>query len=229
MSNLSDIRTRSTGAEAVEIRSMHDRADRVRGVSSDAGVTLIELLVVVSLLSVVMATAYLLQGSASMMSDQIEARATAYDESRKAVDRITRELRQAVEITDQGGAVERAQPPHIEFYSDVNNDGAPELVEYDGQTGSLVRSVFDPTTVVPPFTFHSSASTSSVVIESLGSDDIFTYYDRADPPHLIVPGHEEDVSAVSLHLINSATVNGSTASVDVATWVKIRSILNSVD
>jgi hypothetical protein len=37
------------------------------------------------------------------------------------------------------------------------------------------------------------------------------------------------VSAVSLHLINSATVNGSTASVDVATWVKIRSILNSVN
>jgi len=213
----------------VDDRIMHDRADRVRCASSDRGVTLVELLVVVSLLSVVMATAYLLQGSASAMSDQIEARATAYEESRKAVDRITRELRQAVEITDKGGAVERAQPPHIEFYSDVNNDGAPELVEYDGQTGSLVRTIFDPTTVVPPFTFHSSASTSSVVIESLGSHDIFTYYDRADPPHLIVPGHREDVSAVSLHLINSATVNGSTASVDVATWVKIRSILNSVN
>jgi prepilin-type N-terminal cleavage/methylation domain-containing protein len=213
----------------VEIRSMHDRANRVRGVSSDAGFTLVELLVVVSLLSVVMATAYLLQGSASTMSDQIEARATAYDESRKAMDRVERELRQAVEITDKGGAFLTAQPRQMDFYSDVDNDGAPELVKYGVASGGLTRSVFEPTTLVAPFTFNSTASTSSVVIKTLdpGYGNVFTYYDRLDPPG--VATSKDEASAVSLHIINSATVNGQTVHVDVATWVKIRSILNSVD
>ncbi len=208
---------------------MRDRADLVLGVSSDRGVTLVELLIVVSLLSVIMVTAYLLQGSATTMSDQIEARATAYDESRTAVDRITRELRQAVEITDKGGAFSVAQPRQMEFYSDVDNDGAPELVKYDVASNGLRRRVFEPTTLVAPFTYGSTESTSSIVIKVLDGSygNVFTYYDRLDPPG--VATSSDQASAVSLHLINSATVNGQTASVDVATWVKIRSILNSVD
>lgn len=208
------------------------RARRTRGVFSDAGVTLIELLTVVSLLSVVVAAAYMLFGSASAMSDQLEARAAAMEENRKGMYSITRELRQAVEITDAGGAFQAAQPRQCEFYTDVDDDGAPELVKYRVHQGQLLRSVFEPTTQVAPYTFGATGSAEQAIISSIDGSwngNIFTYYDRSDPPAEVNNGHKEDASAVSLRLINYATVNHKTAFVDLSTWVKIRSIHNSID
>ena len=148
------------------------------------------------------------------------------------MDQITRDLRQSVELTDKGGTFLVAQPRPMEFYSAIDHDGAPELVTYRVQAPSLLRSVFEPTTQVAPYTYGSIAFSSVTVVKSLDGNwngNIFTYYDRQDPPQEVPPGHKEDVSAVALRLINGATLNKKTAFVDLSTWVKIRSVHNSID
>ena len=202
-----------------------------RASRSDDGVTLAELLVVMTLLVLVVSSSYLLMNTVSGWIDTVDARSRATDQARVMIDRITRELRQAVEITEGGGAFSDAQPRRCAFYSDVDHDGAPELVTYRVQSKYLYRSVAEPSKTVPPYAPYGAAVETLVMssVDSSWNGNVFTYYDRSDPPAEVSPGHEEDVSAVSLRLVNYATVGKKTEFVDLSTWVKVRSIKNSIE
>jgi type II secretory pathway component PulJ len=217
-------------AEKTLRRSLHTWAAR------DEGVTLPELVIVISLLTVVTFTAYLLFDAVSGMTDTVEARTTAADEARLVLDRVTREVRQAQEISAEAGAfpIGGAGPRDIQFYSDVNHDGAPELVRYWVVGRALKRSVAQPSLSVPPFAPYGTASQETTVARLLdatlaSSGAVFEYYDRQDPPVQVASGQVHLVSAVRIHIIDGATVNRRTAYVDVETWVKVRSVNNSID
>jgi prepilin-type N-terminal cleavage/methylation domain-containing protein len=204
----------------------------------DEGVTLTELVIVMSLLTVVVFAAYMLFDAVSGMTDRVEARSRAADEARLALDRITRELRQAQAIsTEEPGAFAAAGmgPRDIQFYSDVDHDEAPELVRYRVVGTALKRSVAQPTNNVPPYTPFLTASaettTASLLDAALASSTgvIFSYYDGADPPQPVGSGLVQDISAVQVHLIDGARVGAITAYVDVETWVKVRAVNNEIE
>lgn len=201
-----------------------------RTLASDAGFTLTELLVVTMLMGMVLGLVFMVLGAVNAMADGLEARTIATDENRMVMDRVTRELRQAQEIVEGDGVFLRAQPRQCAFYADVDHDGVPELIEYRVTGHTLYRSETSSTVAVPPYTYGSPRS--DVVITSVNgawSGNVFTYYDNQEPAQEVSSEHPEDVSAVELRLINAKTVNKKTAFVDLSTWVKIRSVYNTID
>jgi prepilin-type N-terminal cleavage/methylation domain-containing protein len=114
-----------------------------RIVREQEGVTLTELLIVISLLSVVVIAAYLLFDAVSGMADLVEAKSRATDQTKLAMERIIRELRQAQEIQDGGGAFAvNLLPGDMSFYANVDRSSeAPELVRYRQNGVRLLRSV----------------------------------------------------------------------------------------
>lgn len=207
-----------------------------RAARRDDGVTLVELVIVVSLLTVVILAAYMLFDAVNVMTDRVEARVRAVDEARVAMDRVTQEVRQAQEISDGNGAfaIGGMNPRDMSFYSDVDHDGAPELVRYRVVGLTLKRTVAQPTFEVPPYTPYLSASAETTVASQLdatlaASGAVFEYYDRQDPPEMVTGGQVQLVSAARVHIIDGATVNRHSAYVDMETWVKVRSVNNEID
>ncbi len=197
---------------------------------NDAGFTLTELMVVTMLMGMVIGLVFMVLGVVNSMADTLEARTIATDENRMVMDQITRELRQAQEIVEGDGVFLRAQPRQCAFYADVDHDGVPELIEYRVVSRTLYRSETPATAIVPPYTFGSPRS--DVVMTSLDgawSGNVFTYYDNQEPAREVSAGHPEDISAVRLRLINGKQVNTRTSFVDLSTWVKIRSVHNTID
>jgi len=204
----------------------------MRQLRSDEGVTLIELLTVTVLMGMVLALAYFMLDTVSTMADNLQARTTATDDTRAILDQVTRELRQGVEVSDGKGAFQRAQPRWCAFYADLDHNGVPELIEYRVIGQTLYRYSTTSTTVVPPYSYPSTPNTTKQIATSLNggwTGNVFTYYDGSNPPGEVSSGHADQVSAVRLELINGATVNKKSVFVDLSTWVRIRSVNNTID
>ena len=210
-----------------------------RLIRDEEGMTLVELLVVCALLPIVLGSGYLLMQTGTRMSNESDARQQATDQSRNVLAMLTTEYRQAVEVKDNGGAFAVALPRECQFYSDVEHVPAapnvPELVRYRIVGTSLKRSVAYATSVSPQapdgFTYNAFSAETTVAtgVPTSWTGPAFTYYDAADPPAVVASADSENVSAVAIHLINSAVVGQNTVQVDLSTWVKIRSIHNSID
>lgn len=199
-------------------------------IASDSGTTLTELLVVTMLMGMVLGLVFMILGAVNTAADTLEARTIAIEENRMVMDRITRELRQAQEISEGDGVFLRAQPRQCAFYADVDHNGVPELIEYRVVGKVLYRSETSSTVAVPPYAYGSPRS--DVIITSMNggwNGNVFDYFDSQEPAQQVSPGHSEDISAVQLRLVNSKTVNKKTAFVDLSTWVKVRSVHNTID
>jgi hypothetical protein len=192
---------------------------------------LAELIVVLSLLPVVIGAVYMLFFTTNRLSDQTQAQSQATEQTRPAVEEITNEVRQSAEIVEGQGVFCIAEARRCAFYSDVDHDGTPELVTYRVSGQTLYRSVADATTPMPPYTYGPAGPETAVVtgIDPNWTDSVFAYYNDQDPATQVTAGDYADISALAIHIINTATVGGTTASVDVSTWVKIRSVFNSLD
>lgn len=199
--------------------------------SPDAGVSLAELLVVAALLPIVIGGAFLLASTTDRMSDRAQAQFQATEQTRLAVDQITNEARGSVEIVEGQGTFCIAEARRCAFYADVDHDGTPELVTYRVSGQAIYRSVAEPTTPMPPYTYGPAGPETAVVtgIDPNWSGSVFTYYNDQDPATQVAAGDYADISALAVHIINTAVVDGVTASVDMSTWVKIRSVFNSLD
>ncbi len=197
----------------------------------DEGFTLTELLVVSVLMLVVLAMTFMVLQATTAMSSTIEARSIASGESRLLIDRMTREFRQAVEIDEGEGVFDEALPRRCSFFTDLNHDGVPERVTYTVRGRAMYRAEADATTAVPPYQFGSDRAETIVIQSFKGgwNGNVFTYYTNENPPQEVHNGHPEDASAVKVWLVNSATSGAKTSYVDSSTWVKIRSVHNTID
>jgi hypothetical protein len=213
------------------MRTGHLRQHAGERASGDSGVTLSELLVIMTLMGVLLAATYTLTNALSGWTNRVDARVRASDDARVLMDRMTRELRQAVEVKDGDGAFTQALPRQCAFYSDIDRDGSPEIVSYRVAGNVLYRGVAEPSRAVPPYTPYGTAVEAVLVrsIDALWTGSAFTYYDRSDPPVQVSSGTPEDISAVSLRLVNSVTVGGVTGVADRSTWVKVRSVENAIE
>jgi Tfp pilus assembly protein PilW len=197
----------------------------------DEGTTLTELLIVTMLMGMVLRLAYLMMGAVTKMADGMQARTVATDDGRQALDRMTRELRQAMEVTEGQGVFTVMGARQCTFYADVNQDGRPERITYRVSTNNLLRAETHTTNAIPPYTFSTTPTTEVVMstVDPTWTGALFVYYSNADPPAVVASPNYANVSAVAVKLINSVTVNRSTYSVTQETWIKIRSVHNTID
>lgn len=195
----------------------------------DHGTTVTELMVVSVLMLIVLGIIYSVFFTAGAIADSSAAHTAAADESRQAMDRVTRELRQARENVEGAGAVCVAEPRRCQFYIDLNRCGRPERVTYWIADNALYRSEAQPTNFQPPFTF-SADSAAKVIVRKVKPDwtgAVFVYYTNANPP--VATTILANISAVKVEVVNQASAGTKTVSVDADTWVKIRSVQNVVN
>lgn len=199
-------------------------------ITDDAGMTLTELFVVLSIMGIVLAAAYFLLATSSRIIDSLQARDAAVTQGNVAMDRLSREIRQAYEIVEDGGAVAVNQPRKCTFYVDLDHNRVPERVTYYVADEKVYRTVADATTAAAPFTFGAD-SAPQVIVENLKAgwaEPMFTYYDSAYPAAVVAESAPAQVAAVELHLVNQDTVGRFTGYCDLSTWVRLRTVHNSI-
>ncbi|NTU71096.1 MAG: hypothetical protein HGB10_04675 [Coriobacteriia bacterium] len=150
----------------------------MRFLDDDSGLTLTEFLIVAMLISVIITASYFMFNAAASMTDQTTARAYAQDEAQRAVDRMTRDLRQSMQDTsDNNGVVRIAEASQLKFSADVNADMKPEMIRYYIEGNSLKRTVALPTTSEVPYSYGSPGA-PTILIKKLGTSagTMFCYH-----------------------------------------------------
>lgn len=198
---------------------------------SDEGMSLIELVIALSLLVMVLSAAYMALFATSKAADGMDARQQASEQNRTTIDRVTREMRQSVEVVEGSGVFRSASARACEFYSDVNRDGKPELVGYRVYNAQLLRKVTNSSTAVPPYNFNLPQAEVPVIltIDPAYTGSVFTFWTNDDPPVQVTGANLGDISAVDIHIVALSKVGREQASIDLETWVKIRSVHNTID
>jgi prepilin-type N-terminal cleavage/methylation domain-containing protein len=199
--------------------------------ASDEGMTLIELLVAMTLLMLVLSAAYMAAQASNKAANAMDARQRASEQNRTTMERLTREMRQAIEITDGSGVFKSVGGRSCEFYSDVTKDNVPDLVSYRVYGGQFLRKVTRSTTSVPPYSFTIQDPEVPVVltIDPAYTGDVFTYWDNQDPPVQVTGANIADISAISIRIVAKTSVGREAAVIDLSTWVKVRSVHNTID
>ncbi len=201
---------------------------------SEAGISLTELLVGAAMSFIVMAGALTLYSSLASNLDYTQRQGEAMAETRGAVDHIARHIRQADLPSDSIPPVITAQPRQMAFYEDVDRDGALEQVRYFVQGRVINYGVTEPDAGSSPPTYTQNAERVTPVLTSLKGGwtaNVFTYYSNDDPPQTLQPSETARVAAVQVQLVGAGGRgnNPDAAQTSITTWVKIRSVFNSLD
>lgn len=204
-----------------------------RWARDERGVTATELTVVATVMFVVLAAAYALYDLGTRTSGTLVGRIDALEGARP-IDQIARELRQATPPADGVAPILTCQARDVAFYLDIDRDGELERIHYWAQGQVLYRGVTQPASGTLPPDYQGQPETTTVHVASLKSGwngAIFTYYDNADPPNTLNASQADRASAVYVEL--QAEGKDPQAPhpevTKVSTFVKIRSIYNSLD
>lgn len=204
-----------------------------RKLKEERGVSLIEYVISSALLLVVLGAAYTFYESMVSSSNYVNSASQANDDARQAMDRMTRAIRQAQELSDGGGALYDAQPRRIGMYFDIDKDGTPEKVAFWVQGQTIYWSTQEPDAGTDPPTYlHTTAETHTLIKSLKGgwNGNVFNYYGVGDPPPAVQAGHPENAAAVQIELQTQGERKGAApaASTHLDTWVRIRSVFNSL-
>jgi prepilin-type N-terminal cleavage/methylation domain-containing protein len=201
-------------------RKLHRTADQ-------GGFSLIELMITTAILPIVLSAAYLVFITLSGNYSSISAQSEATSEAQRAMDTMVREIRQAQEITSNGGALEVALPGKCSFYADMDHDGVPERITYYVDGSDLYRAVGTPSNQVYPYAYVDGPA-QRVVNLTTSSAVVFTYFNNGSPNTPATSTVPASVSAVGIRLSASRPAQNGQVSVDFTTRVKIRALFNSL-
>jgi prepilin-type N-terminal cleavage/methylation domain-containing protein len=200
---------------------------RFHPAGSDGGFSLIEMVIVCAILPVVLGAAYLVFTTLSGNYSSISAQSEATSEAQRAMDTMVREMRQAQEIQDGGGAVATATPTYCSFYADLDRDGVPERITYYVNGTDLYRAEATATSPVYPYGYTDGPAQRVVNLTTM-SAVVFTYFDKDDPLNPMANPVPATVCAIGIDLSASRPAQNGQVSVDFTTRVKIRALFNSL-
>jgi prepilin-type N-terminal cleavage/methylation domain-containing protein len=198
------------------------------GRDDDRGFSLIELLITAAIIPVILGAAYLAFGTMSGNYSKVEAVSEATGEAQTGLDTLVRELRQAQEIKDGGGAFATATATSCSFYCDVDRDGTPERVTYYVDSTDLYRSVSEASIAVYPYNFVDAPAVRVMNVGGMTSAVVFTYYDQSAPLTVVSTANLNTICSVGIHLSATRPSQSGPISVDFSTRVKIRALFNSL-
>lgn len=113
--------------------------------SDSRGVTLLELVIAISLLSIVLSAAFLLLASSSASLRDTEAMFIVQEDARNAVISLEDDIRKAQAVNYGGAGYKAAEVKasgmQLDVYTDADNDGTIEIVQYKLSGSALKRGV----------------------------------------------------------------------------------------
>jgi len=210
----------------------------LRSSSDDEGFSLTELMVVAGLMVFVLGTAFTAFTTVGQMSDRMQAREQAASQSAVALDRVSRELRQAEAVTQANGTsapLKQSSPDKVTFYADLNKNNLPVRVTYYVSGGYLWRTEAHTTTYGGNDNTYGAESTPVKIVPLDPSwTTVFTYYDSGSIPQNAMPGDfsqytsptavtdPSSASAVTITLKSKVQVGASAMTVQSSSMVNIR-------
>ena len=216
---------------------LRERARRARALraAGQGGFTFVELLMTIAVTSLFSVALYGAWLATLEMSRGHESQATAQAEGRTALDRVSRDIRQAVSA-DAGltTPVESLQPTQLVMYVDSRRDASqveprPFRVRYRIVGGSLVREQATPVGASPPFTYG-SYSPEEVLVQDVanGGVPIFSALTEQGTPmgSSVFPPFSRDIAQVSVRLrVANTNGNDQTQPTELRTDVALRNVI----
>lgn len=203
----------------------------MRGRDPQGGFTLIELLMGIALSSIFALGlfAFFFSGVDSARTSESQARAQA--SGRTTIDRLARDIRQAV--SPDGGVtapIISLSPTSLELYDDPSRTATdtiprPQKVRYSIVANQLIRESADPVGATAPFTYGSYTS-SEVMLESLsnGATAAFSAVmsDGTALPATPTAAQLIDIAQISIRLLVSQKTGNKATTLELTTDVALR-------
>jgi len=190
--------------------------------SNNKAFTLIEILVVMTIFSIFIAigTTYIAQSFKSTTFDREEAEAVKT--ARDAMEITIKEIRGANSSEQGDYTLAKIADFDFIFYSDTNDDGKMEKIEYYREGSFLKRSETPP----GPLNDYNVASSTSIVARYLNNreDPIFTYYDSGYVNTNVI----NNVRLINIYLKINVTPERMPADQIVETDVTLRNLKSNL-
>ena len=142
----------------------------------DKGFTLVELIIAVAILAIMAAaiSAFFISLYKEQTSDI--ARIGRIDAAGKAIEKMSGEIRKMNRAENGIFPLEVAQEQVLVFYSDVDDDGLTERIEYSLDGSALKKKLIEPGDSLD----YSGEETTTVIVDGIrnGTEPIFKYYDE---------------------------------------------------
>ena len=197
--------------------------------SAYAGFSIIEMVLTTAITAIVFIIVSDLVINGMNTQRYISEQNDAIVESRKALEVMSSELREAVSADTGGYAIESAAPQEIIFYSDVDSDTYTEKVRYFLDGTQLQRGTTEPTG--DPLEYLSSnekIETLSQYIQN-GTDPIFYFYNSEYPADttnnpLTQPVNPTNVTMVEIHVQTNVDPNRIPDTRELDTFIQLRNL-----
>jgi prepilin-type N-terminal cleavage/methylation domain-containing protein len=195
---------------------------------STNGFTLVELLVSIFIVSVLMVIINSFARDTFFMSTTLSDSMTAQYDARHVVNNMANELREAAPSALGAFPLVSAGDNSLTFYSDINNDGLEEQINYFVSGTNLEQSIIVPTG--SPLSYNPANQTTSILVSGLVSSStqpIFQYYPSTyagTSSPLVQPVDVSAVTLVKITVIIDKNVNHAPAQVVATTQVNIRNL-----
>ncbi len=155
---------------------------RLNSPTNQYGLTMLEVLLALTILTVIILAweSFMLRSYKGISFGREQLSAIRY--AQKAIDNMTREIREASTAEDGSYALEKAADNEIIFYSDIDEDESTERVRYFVENNTLKKGVVNPTG--SPLTYDTNNEIITTVahyIRNATSEPIFTYYNGDYP------------------------------------------------
>jgi hypothetical protein len=188
------------------------------------------MLVVSVLLAIILSAAWLASQVVTTAADRLMARNAAQTSGQTALERMTREIREAQVVFDGGGGTHTLNQTtntgtSLSFWADIDHDGFIEQVTYSITAAGLLQRTVARTTKTNPV-YPSDWGTASVptTLAQLtpGTTNLFVEYTADDPP--VVTTDPATTRAIQMTMNTVAKSGADTITVTIPpTQVEVRS------
>ncbi len=167
---------------------------KFKNLFSVSGFTIFEALIALGVIFIVFTAGSRFITKSFFFSDFEEAQSTAIQNAREAAEVITRELRET-NFSDHGEyALANIEPDDLVFYSDVDDDGKMDKVEYSLEGTVLERKITQP----GENNNYSGEPKINIIARyvSNGEEPLFVYYDEDN----VVTGIKQEVRLIRINI-----------------------------
>jgi prepilin-type N-terminal cleavage/methylation domain-containing protein len=190
---------------------------------SDRGFSAAEMVVVTALMAIITGTAYMALNMVTNVSDGIMARDDAYQSGQLAIEKMSKELREAQILTDGSQNEYRLNPnvpptpTRICFAADVDHNGYLERVTYQLAAGSITRRTATTTKVNPTWNDFGADSAPTVItnrVDPTQTTFLFALKDPDEATTTIIEDIDAGVRSVQITLRTVAKSGSKSATVE---------------
>ncbi len=166
----------------------------------EKGWTMVELLFVMSIFAVILAGIFQLFQWATDSWRRSYYATLAREEATRALQRMSKDLREATPINDDP-ALYYANSQQLIFFSNVDSDSEPEKVEYILSGSDLLRKVTQPDSTQTPYTYNNNTpevTTLTSYCRNNSNEPLFIYYASTTQTLTSVPLSSADLENVKI-------------------------------